>query len=434
MSLALLVAEVVWEGGPILRAQEAPVRTQIHSPLVSGAAIPEKSSLLHFYKLRTLHRQCGESNDADLAEHVRGDVYRLNLDGVQGKCLKSSFPLPGSGAWHEAADVRMDGRSQDMVNFTEAEFRARLDKCPHASVCVVLINLLVFIASNSQYQWLPTALTQFLDARKEPVSFITLTGDKCFPFLNARVPSESLLFLLDVLNHVKVVRWYATNVCTPHAKVLALPAGPWTRVGCYESGGCFAPHDKREEYLYTRPAHLFYRSRRDRLVYVSMRETSGNAYFEQTRGVRTRAQHAMNMSGLLDGESGRSHHEVLPVYQFVASPPGRGFDCHRTWEAMLYGCIPIVERHGPYEEMYAGLPVLMTSDWNLSRPELEQAAREIRAKAYVWEKLYATYWLSRIELEAELGRIVSEQELQAVLSSGSVESIKRRRSILSPFL
>ena len=30
-------------------------------------------------------------------------------------------------------------------------------------------------------------------------------------------------------------------------------------------------------------------------------------------------------------------------YAFVISPHGGGYDCHRTWEALVLGCIPIVK-------------------------------------------------------------------------------------------
>ena len=35
--------------------------------------------------------------------------------------------------------------------------------------------------------------------------------------------------------------------------------------------------------------------------------------------------------------------ETTAQYAFVASPPGNGFDCHRTWEALVLGCIVIVQ-------------------------------------------------------------------------------------------
>lgn len=39
--------------------------------------------------------------------------------------------------------------------------------------------------------------------------------------------------------------------------------------------------------------------------------------------------------------------------RFVVSPPGNGIDCHRTWEALALGAIPIVQNSslwGLYED------------------------------------------------------------------------------------
>ncbi len=50
-------------------------------------------------------------------------------------------------------------------------------------------------------------------------------------------------------------------------------------------------------------------------------------------------------------------------YKFVLSPHSNGLDCHRTWEALLLGCIPIVKT-SPLDSMYDGLPVLIVQDWS----------------------------------------------------------------------
>jgi hypothetical protein len=49
-------------------------------------------------------------------------------------------------------------------------------------------------------------------------------------------------------------------------------------------------------------------------------------------------------------------------YAFVLSPFGNGMDCHRTWEALLCGCIPIV-RSSVFNELFDGLPVLIVDKW-----------------------------------------------------------------------
>lgn len=38
--------------------------------------------------------------------------------------------------------------------------------------------------------------------------------------------------------------------------------------------------------------------------------------------------------------------------QFCASPHGNGLDCHRTWEALCLGCVPIV-KSSPLDDLYA---------------------------------------------------------------------------------
>jgi hypothetical protein len=48
--------------------------------------------------------------------------------------------------------------------------------------------------------------------------------------------------------------------------------------------------------------------------------------------------------------------------KFVLSPAGNGFDCHRTWEALYLGAIPIVRRvHWPFRDKQ--LPVLVVNEW-----------------------------------------------------------------------
>jgi hypothetical protein len=49
--------------------------------------------------------------------------------------------------------------------------------------------------------------------------------------------------------------------------------------------------------------------------------------------------------------------------KFVLSPPGNGLDCHRTWEAMYLGAIPIVKKeYWPFSSYE--LPVLVVNDWD----------------------------------------------------------------------
>ena len=51
-------------------------------------------------------------------------------------------------------------------------------------------------------------------------------------------------------------------------------------------------------------------------------------------------------------------------FAFVICPHGGGLDCHRNWEALCLGCIPIVKT-SKIDKLYDNLPVLIVNDWNL---------------------------------------------------------------------
>jgi hypothetical protein len=88
--------------------------------------------------------------------------------------------------------------------------------------------------------------------------------------------------------------------------------------------------------------------------------------------------------------------ETQSKYAFVISPHGNGLDCHRTWEALCLGCIPIVKTSG-LDPMYAGLPVLIVSDWSVVTKELlETTMQEYASREFNYEKLLLSYWMSKI--------------------------------------
>lgn len=83
--------------------------------------------------------------------------------------------------------------------------------------------------------------------------------------------------------------------------------------------------------------------------------------------------------------------------KFVLSPHGNGLDCHRTWEALLMGSIPVVKKSS-LDSLYEDLPVLIVNDWQeITEDLLTQKYREISKKKYTREKLYAAYWFEKIK-------------------------------------
>jgi hypothetical protein len=88
------------------------------------------------------------------------------------------------------------------------------------------------------------------------------------------------------------------------------------------------------------------------------------------------------------------------TYAFVASPSGVGFDCHRTWEALVLGCIPIV-KHSPLDPLYADLPVLIVDDWSEVTPERLKAIHDNPPERDGMEKLTLAYWVGLIRAQQQ---------------------------------
>lgn len=96
----------------------------------------------------------------------------------------------------------------------------------------------------------------------------------------------------------------------------------------------------------------------------------------------------------------REYFDVLRHYMFVASPPGNGEDCHRTWEAMYIDVVPIVMRNSfmsQFEKLK--LPVWVLDDWNelrtYSNADLATKYKSIKNKSNK-SALYFEHWAHKI--------------------------------------
>jgi hypothetical protein len=83
-------------------------------------------------------------------------------------------------------------------------------------------------------------------------------------------------------------------------------------------------------------------------------------------------------------------------YTFVVSPQGNGLDCHRTWEALCLGCIPIVKTSG-LDPLFEGLPVWIIHDWtDVTETNMRSKVDEFQNRSFQHEKLTLGYWQSKI--------------------------------------
>ncbi len=76
----------------------------------------------------------------------------------------------------------------------------------------------------------------------------------------------------------------------------------------------------------------------------------------------------------------RSLWQLMSDYKYVISPHGNGLDCHRTYEAMCLGCVPVV-RSSPLDILHRTMPVIILEQWDdISLAHLDQKAAEVLSR------------------------------------------------------
>jgi hypothetical protein len=79
---------------------------------------------------------------------------------------------------------------------------------------------------------------------------------------------------------------------------------------------------------------------------------------KQVREIFRNSSRTINVERRLNA---KSVHKLMRKTLFVPSPAGNGLDCHRTWEALYLGCVPVV-----LEADFCGdptWPVLVVKNW-----------------------------------------------------------------------
>lgn len=84
----------------------------------------------------------------------------------------------------------------------------------------------------------------------------------------------------------------------------------------------------------------------------------------------------------------------MAEYSFVLSPYGNAPECHRTWEALALGCIPIILSSGS-SRMYQDLPVLIVNSWGeVTQELLDTTLAQFSIRKFHYEKLSLQYWVN----------------------------------------
>ncbi len=186
----------------------------------------------------------------------------------------------------------------------------------------------------------------------------------------------------QLLDEPNLIAWFSVNVQLKHPKLISLPIG--------------IPNSY---WMHGRPVlfntSLSYVSKFSKQYLLYMNFTTGNNYKE--RQLIDNFFSIKSYCYKTEFKDSLSYHRELALSKFVLSPPGRGFDCYRTWEALLMGAYPIVKTSAA-DCMYDDLPVVIVKYWTeITQEFLENKYKEMKNKKYNTGKLYLKYWLDQIK-------------------------------------
>jgi hypothetical protein len=249
-------------------------------------------------------------------------------------------------------------------------------------------------------------LPHFIDNVLPTISkkFVLVTGDS-----DATVPGGTIDLwnnprpleasqCQDLVNNAKLIKWFSQNCMLDHEKVAQIPIGldyhtissnpqkPWRR----DDEGSTPIEQEAILNGVILNAKPFY----DRLakIYVNFTVDLNDEKLERTKAVRAIPEDLIHLD--IEFKPRTDVWKNSCEYAFVLSPPGFGLDCHRTWEALCLGCIPIVKSLGT-NKMYEGLPVLIVNEWSdITRQLLNDTVEHFKNITFNYDKLTLKYWMN----------------------------------------
>ncbi|MHA7775267.1 hypothetical protein [Roseibium sp. M-1] len=243
-------------------------------------------------------------------------------------------------------------------------------------------------------QMLPRFADRHLERIRSP--FVLVTGDSTLSVNDRDIPVNVLHTLLE---NPFLSTWYAQNLDFKHAKLKHLPLGiDFHTLSSSEPGGASNKWG----------AQLTPVAQEDRLLRIALasaplserrKQAFSNWHFAAERGDRKECLEEFPRE-LTHFQPDFMEREVSwklnTNFAFTLSPLGKGLDCHRTWEALLLGTIPVVKTSS-LDPLYEDLPVVILQKWSDFTPSrLETELEKAISGRYNFDKLRLSYWADLI--------------------------------------
>jgi len=226
--------------------------------------------------------------------------------------------------------------------------------------------------------------------------FILVTGNE-----DTTIPDDFSEKSNKILNSPNLIHWYSQNLSNLSiTKLSSIPIGlDYHTIGNGKKGykwwGKKESPVKQEEYILKLEKKPFVE--RELKLYINFNNSIRGRYGEKDRKDALE-QTPMNLQIIEKDNIPRNKTwKNMTKYSFVLSPHGNGLDCHRTWEALVLGCIPVVKTSS-LDILYEGLPVLIVNNWyDINEELLKDTIYQFKNKEFNYNKLRLDYWINKIK-------------------------------------
>lgn len=260
---------------------------------------------------------------------------------------------------------------------------------------------LVWVNGN----WLPYFVDSILPAIKEKFILISAGSVHSLPAL---MPVESQL----ILQSSKVLHWYTQNHDgTAPEKISPLPLGvDFHTIHRRECWGIKQlPVRKQNEVLEMIRAQLPPFNKRKKALYMdSQFESRSDPKLVGAANDLTRSE---LFQAIKNDPAVYVQQNFLPQFEMwvrrgqythVLSHHGTGLDCHRSWEALIFGHVLVVQKSS-LDSLYKDLPVIIVDDWREIKDLASSNLLTVNLNTeYRREKLTSRYWIEKIRRHVEL--------------------------------
>jgi len=220
------------------------------------------------------------------------------------------------------------------------------------------------------------------------VHFVLITGDDDRVTFENIFPSRQDFDLF--VNSEKLIHWYAQDQSFSHLKITPIPLGidyhTLTENESFPWGPMNTPLEQEKQLLEVRDS--------SKPFWMRELKCYSNWHFRQFPPRQEALRNIPQTSIYYEPKrtTRLESWKIQSLYAFVASPHGNGLDCHRTWEALVLGCIVVVKASS-LDPLYVDLPVLILKSWEDLTPSLLHSTLEdFKNRNFNFDKLTSKYW------------------------------------------